>query len=123
MKNSVILNKDGIIEITVVGDQDASSVTEMVGQARTLLEELGKKGKKQLILDDITGMGVTNIEARKAVNKAAHDLPFKRCVLLGDGSVLMRVAANLLLHGIGQGGKIRYFEDREKAVRWLLAAD
>jgi UDP-N-acetylmuramyl pentapeptide synthase len=123
MKNSVILNKDGIIEITVIGNQTVSSVSSMAEQARKLLEELGKKGKKQLILDDITKLGTTDIAARKAVAKAAHELPFERCVLLGDGSTLMRVATNLLLHGIGKGSKIRYFEDREKATVWLLGAD
>lgn len=122
MKNSVILNKDGIVEITVVGDQSARTVATMVDQCRNLLEEIGKKGKKQLILDDIVGLGVTDIEARRAVAKAAHDLPYARCVLLGDGSTWMRVATNLLLHGVGMGGKVRYFEDREKATKWLLSA-
>lgn len=123
MKNSVILNKEGIVEITVVGDQTFSSVSAMAGEARKLLNNLGKQDKRQLLLDDITKLGKTDIEARQAVAKAAHNLPFQRCVLLGDGSTLMRVATNLLLHGIGKGGKIRYFEDREKAIAWLLSGN
>lgn len=122
MKNSVTLNKEGIVEIITHGPQTAASVTEMGNLAKGLLEELGKQGKPQLLLDDITHLGVTDIPARKAVASFAHSLPFRRVAMLGDGSVFMRISTNLLLHGIGKGDSIHYFEDRDKAIRWLLAA-
>jgi glutaredoxin len=122
MKNSVTLNKDGIVEIMTHGPQTADSVNEMGSKARYLLEELGKQGKPQLILDDITHLGVTDIPARKAVANLAHTLPFQRVAMLGDGSVFMRISTNLLLHGIGKGNLIHYFENRDKAIAWLRSA-
>jgi hypothetical protein len=121
MKNSVTLNKDGIIEIFVIGDQTVETVTKMGAETKRLLEDLGKQGRPQLILDDITKLGLTNIAARKAVSELAHSLPYKKVAMLGDGSVLMRIGTTLLLHGVGMGGKVHYFEDRDKAVKWLLS--
>lgn len=122
MKNSVILNKDGIVEIIVVGNQTVETVTQMGKEAKHLLDELGRQGRPQLVLDDITKLGTTDIAARKEVSLLAHNLPYKRAAMLGDGSVVMRIAANLLLHGIGKGHSVHYFEDRAKAIKWLLDA-
>jgi hypothetical protein len=120
MNNSVRLNGDNIIEITVVGNQNYASVSSMAIQAGQMLEKLGKEGKPQLILDDITKIGTTDIAARKAVASYAKTLPFKKTAMLGDGSVVMRVATNLLLRAVGQGVRVRYFEDRKRATAWLL---
>lgn len=119
MQNSVLL-VGNIIEIKVVGDQNLSSVTDMSKKIAELLEAQRKAGKPLLVLDDITAIGNTDIPARKKVSEMAKTLPFHKAVMLGDGSVLMRVGTNLLLKGIGMGGKVRYFEDREKAKEWLL---
>ena len=121
MENSVTLNNDGIIEIHVVGDQNYDSVHIMGRDTKRLLEMLGTQGKPQLILDNVTKLGVTDIAARRAVTELAHTLSYQKVAMLGDGSIMMRVATNLLLRAIGKGDKIRYFEDRLKANAWLFS--
>lgn len=123
MNNNVRLNTDDIIEITVVGNQNFATVSSMAIQAKRMLEELGKAGKPQLLLDDITKVGTTDIAARKAVAEYAKTLPYKKVAMLGDGTTVMRVATNLLLRAVGQGRRVKYFEDRQKAIEWLLAVD
>lgn len=119
MQNSVKLVGD-IIEIKVVGDQNLASVTEMGERTKELLISQRNTGKPQLILDDITAVGNSDIPARKKVSEIAKTLPFQKAVMVGDGSVLMRVGTNLLLKGVGLGNKIRYFENRNEAEKWLL---
>lgn len=121
MSNSVWLNDDGIIEIRVLGNQTYDTVTKMGEDAEELLASLKILGKPGLILDDITELGNTDIAARKKVASLANTLPFERVAMLGDGSVVMRVGTNLLLRAVGKGRQIRYFEDRAKAVEWLLS--
>jgi hypothetical protein len=123
MRNKVTLNPNGIVEITVVGNQTSASVNAMAMQAKQLLEQTNAAGEPGLLLDDITNIGTTDIAARRAVAAYAKSLPYKKVAMLGDGTVVMRVATNLLLRAAGQGPRVKYFEDRQKATAWLLARD
>ena len=117
--NKVLLTDDDIIEIKVVGDQTHESVMAMGELVRGYLRELSSRHAAGLVLDDVTRMGITDIPARQAVSQLARTLPYKRAALLGTSNLLMRYGTRLLLKAIGMGGKIRYFEDREAAIRWL----
>ena len=119
MANAIFMNDAGFIEVKVDGDQTAESVEVMGDEVKRLLNNLKAKGKPRLILDDLTHMGRSNIPARQLVADLAKKLDYERVAMIGDGSVLMRVGTNLLLSAIGQGGKIRYFENRDEAVAWL----
>lgn len=118
-QNQVFINDSNVIEIHVVGDQTASSVEAMGKQAEALLAELADKQLPGLILDDITQMGRTDTPARQTVSHLARSLPFARTAMIGDGGVTMKYGTQLLLQAIGMGSKIKYFEDREAALRWL----
>lgn len=120
MGNSVELNDEGFIEVRVVGDQNYASVTSMGLQTKRLLEKLSAQDKPLRILDDITKLGNSDIKARKTVADLAQSLTYERIAMLGDGSVVMRVGTNLLLRAVGKGKRIKYFENRHKAIKWLL---
>lgn len=120
MQNEVVLKND-IIHIYVIGDQTAASVAAMGKDIVRLLKKLKTQGKPGLVLDDITLLGNTDIQARRAVVDLAKTLPYKKTAMLGDGSVLMRVGTNLMLKAMGKGDSVRYFENRDLAIAWLRA--
>ena len=118
MHNEVTI-KDDIVHIYVIGDQTAASVAAMGKDTLQLLKKLEAQGKPGLILDDITLLGNTDMQARRAVVDLAKSLPYKKTAMLGDGSVLMRVGTNLMLKAMGKGDSVRYFENRDLAVTSL----
>ena len=119
-KNKIYINDDDILEVRVIGDQTYASVMDMGTEVSRLLEELAKQQKPGLILDDLTEMGNTDTAARQAVNQLARSLKYKKVAMVASGSPLMRYGTKLLLEAIGMGKKIQYFEDRDKAYRWLF---
>lgn len=120
-KNKVFLNPQGIIEIEVIGDQNAASV-ELMGRAiSVLIVELKGKSKPVLILDDLFQMGEVDSAGRKLVVDFAKRLDYTRLAMVGKGGVL-RIGANLMLRATGKGDTIRYFNDRQAAIEWLQVA-
>lgn len=118
-KNKVVINDDDIIEIFVIGDQTRDSILPMGNETRACLEKLAAEQKPGLILDDLTQLGQTDIPARQAVSDLAKTLPFKKVAMVGQPNLLMRYGTKLLLQAIGMGNKIKYFENRDEAIRWL----
>ena len=117
--NKVFLNDDDIVEIHVVGDQTHDSVMAMGAATEKLLTKLAAQNKIGLILDDITALGATDTAARQTVSQLARTLPFAKTAMVGDGGKLIRVGTEFLLQAIGMGSKIKYFENRDDAIKWL----
>ena len=118
MGNRVFLNNDNIIEIEVVGDQNVASVEEMGRQVDMLITQLKTIGKPCLVLDNLLQIGAVDAEARKLVVELGKRLDFDRLAMLGQGGV-MSFGANLMLRATGRSYKMRYFSDRDAAMRWL----
>lgn len=114
--NRVYENEHGIIEIQVVGSQTPESVGRMAEAAKKLLDASDKK----LLLDDVTKMGDVSKAARHKVVDYGRSLNYNKLALLGTSGFL-QLGSNLMLQAIGKGGKVQYFTDRDKAVKWLLA--
>jgi hypothetical protein len=119
MANRVFVNGDGIIEIEVVGDQNAASVELMGRQADTLITQQKAVGKPCLVLDDITKIGKVDPEARKKVVELGTRLDFDRAAMVGPNNGLMSFGTNLMLRATGRAYKLKYFTDRDEALRWL----
>lgn len=119
MGNRVFLNNDNIVEINVVGNQNRASVELMGRQADALITQLKGAGKPRLVLDDLTEIGAVDPEARRLVVEFGKRLDYERAAMVGKGG-LMRFGANLMLRATGRGDTIRFFEDRDEAVKWLL---
>lgn len=119
MSNRVFLDQDNIIEIEVVGDQNAASVELMGRQTDTLITQLKALGKPALVLDNLQQMGNVNTEARKLVVELAKRMDFDRLAMLGRSGGIMSMGTNLMLRATGRSYKMRYFSDRATAISWL----
>jgi hypothetical protein len=118
MANKVFITDQGIIEIAVVGDQTPQTIDAMGEDIKTSLALLEKQHKPQLILDNLIQIGQVPVEARQRVVNLAKTLPYDRLAMLGKGG-LLRVGANLLLRATGRTKKVKYFDNRAKAIAWL----
>lgn len=116
--NKVFINKHGIIEIKVRGDQTVASVQAMGDEAVRLANEQRKAGKSALILDNLLQMGDVPVEARKRVAELVKSSEYDKLAMLGSGT-LLKMGANLILQATGRGKHVRYFDNMTHAVRWL----
>lgn len=116
--NQVIINKHGIIEIKVRGDQTVRSVQAMGDEAVRLADGLRQRNQPALILDNLLEMGVVPVEARRRVAELVKSSTYDRLAMLGAGT-LLKIGANLILQASGRGNYVRYFDNRTAAIAWL----
>ncbi len=116
--NKVFVNRAGLLEIYVCGDQTEATVREMGEKLGYYIRQLRETGKPVLVLDNLVAMGETTSEARRTVARLARTMDFDRCAMLGNGSAPMRYGTNLMLRAIGRAN-VRYFGNLESAVKWL----
>jgi len=117
-ENKVELRGDFIVEVHVVGTQNAASVDLMGREISTMLTNLRAHGRPALVLDDVTRIGAVDDAGRRLVVDLGKRLDYDRLAMVGM-SGLLKLGANLMLRAIGRADKIRYFDDREKAIAWL----
>jgi hypothetical protein len=65
-------------------------------------------------------MGAVPAEARKLVVELVKSNDYDKLAMLGNNAIL-RFGANLILQATGKGAQVKYFEDREACVAWLLS--
>jgi len=118
MDNQVFINKYGMIEIKVRGDQTVASVQAMGDEAIRLAVDLRRKKKPALILDNLLEMGDVPAEARKRVAELVKSSEYDRLAMLGSGAIL-KLGANLILQATGRGKYVKYFDNRTQAIAWL----
>lgn len=118
MENTVAINDDDIIEIKVVGNQTVQTVTEMGKTTETLIGNFRRSAKPVLILDNLVEIGSVSPEARNLVVELGKKLDYDRLAFLGRSGIL-RFGSNLILQAMGRGDKLKYFDDRNKAIAWL----
>lgn len=118
--NKVFLNDDDIIEIHVVGNQNAASIDLMGRDIRGKLITLRARSKPCLVLDDLREMGTVDGPGRKLVVELAKHLDYDRLAMLGKPGIL-KLGANLMLRAVGRAGSIRYFDNETEAFTWLKA--
>jgi hypothetical protein len=118
--NKVFINSDEIIEIMVVGDQTVASVQAMGDQTFALAKQQQTAGKPVRIIDNLLQMGAVPAEARKLVVELVKSNDYDKLAMLGNNAIL-RFGTNLILQATGKGAQVKYFEDREACVAWLLS--
>lgn len=116
--NKVFINKHGIVEIKVRGDQTVASVQIMGDEAVRLAAELREKGQPALILDNLIEMGDVPVQARRRVAELVKSSAYDKLAMLGSGT-LLKLGANLILQASGRGKYVRYFDNRTAAIGWL----
>jgi hypothetical protein len=108
---------DGIILLTQRGYQTAASVVQFEDQINTLTVQRHQEGKKALILVDMSGVSGHDPDAREQARKSIKGEYDGLAIFGSDLSV--RMVVNWIIQVIGQGDRIKFFDDRDEAVRWL----
>lgn len=104
--NSVILDDDGTLVVTVNGSQDGDSITALDAKSRELIDTLDYKPN---VLIDVRNTGFPDASARKAIIASFNDDNYNRQAIFGLSDSL-RVIATLVL------GKV-IFRDRTKLCK------
>lgn len=120
--NKVFINKHGMIEIKVRGDQTVASVQAMGDEAVRLAAGLREKNQPALVLDNLLEMGDVPVQARRRVAELVHSSAYDKLAMLGSGT-LLKLGANLILQASGRGKYVRYFDNRTEAINWLKTID
>lgn len=111
-------NPSGFVQQKYIGDQTSEAVEEGQKQLKKCLKKQGKDGKLLPVLIDITEIGKTDPGSHIAAVSGIKTIPFKRTAVYGSLSTLVLV--NTLALVAGKKDKIRAFENRTDALKWLL---
>lgn len=112
------LGKDGFIHNIYQGDQNASTVKKVWGQLDQLTKKVRAKGKRVLILTDLTKLGKTPLSARTAGLDLMRKLDFDKAAVFG-GSTFNQLLVNTIVIASGRGFQIKYFSTEKEARDWL----
>ena len=115
-----LLNDDGIIEVTTLGDRTASAIQASAKKIFAFASTLRDAGKPILILNDVSQMGTLPPEGHKIFANITGSADFDRFALVGNDNVT-RLGANLIAQSIGRQDKLKYFDNHQDAREWLLA--
>jgi hypothetical protein len=120
-KVQTFINPLGIIEQHYIGLQSPQSILYGLDQLRNYVGKI-TDGDDMLILADISQVPEIDVSKRMLpVRKAALDLMkslnYKKAALYGP--LPMQTMINVLSLVAGTHSKIRTFDERPKAIRWL----
>ena len=118
MLNTVFLNKDGYIEQIYKGDQNSETVILSVERVNKLIEKLKSEGKPIKVLVNLSQIKNTDAGSREAAVDALKKWHFDKTALYG-GSVFIKNLANLIIRAARKQDKVKIFDERKEAVKWL----
>ena len=115
--NKITIDDDNIIRCTIQNNHTESEAESIFNR----IEQISQNSQNTMILIDINKIKITTSGSRKFyVNAISTESEFiKTLAFLGSG-VKPRVIANFIIQGIKKKDKVRYFEDEEEAVKWLM---
>lgn len=119
MSDRVVL-KDGII-FQVAGD-DGITVKPLQEDLVKLMEiqnELQSQNLPVYLLYDGSKARSPDSGIRKQAIHNMRKLNYVKAAVFGIGSVYLKYVANFIIAGIGKKGKIRIFDTKEEAEKWL----
>jgi len=118
MPNKVYLGEDGIIHHVYDGDQTYSILQKDVEKIIDLLKQRRLEKKPAKVLGDYTKIGKADSSARQAASEALKNADYDKLALFGT-NIFHTVAANLIIIASGKSKKVKVFQTREKAIKWL----
>jgi|GEM_PF-676306 len=119
-QSNFFLNDTGVIEIITTGDRTAELLQDSAKKLFEFARQLREAGKPVLILNDISAMGDFPPEAHRTFADIARAADYDRFALLGSNNIV-RLGANLIAQSIGKADSLKYFDNRSKALHWLIA--
>ena len=113
-ENSLYLGEDNIVYVTVVGEVDgktATEITEIDNKFKSMVE-----GKLN-VLADLNKGGKQSVEARKIWKEMTEDDRTGKIAMYGMHPVA-RVLASFVM-GVSRKKDMRFFKTKEEALTWL----
>lgn len=117
--NSLQILPDGILELTQKGFQTKESIVQFQAKIDDLTANMHAENKKVLILVDVSGVTGQEPEVLAMARERLKG-KFDALALVGTTSTVQMII-NWLLHAIGDDARIRSFNDRTEATKWLLS--
>lgn len=119
------IDEDGIFRGTILKEvkETADNTRQIELMERAVLEIFDKDpSKKYKVILDLLPLGkgsvYTSSGDRKVWVRLARHEQIKKCAVVGY-SMILRVVANFVIHVSGRSRDIKWFFDKEEALRWL----
>jgi hypothetical protein len=116
-ENTVQLNKDGYIEVIVIGSQTGDSFRRIYSDALPFIDQLAKDNKPLLGLIDLTKETGFSVDSNKAALKLLEDLPYERIAMVHPP--FPEVTSGIIV-AMGKSDNTKVFKTKEEALKWLL---
>lgn len=117
-KNTNYIGEDGLIHNHYIGKQTVTSLKNAHDDLITITTSLRKKGKRVLVLTDITRLGSLTLEARMFAVDFIKDIDFDKVAIFGN-YILAEQIVNVIIMASGRGYKMKYFNSEKDAKLWL----
>lgn len=118
MSHHVFLNEDGFLEQVYIGDQTGEGVDRAIAIATNIIEQLQKDGKPVLIIVDSSKLGKLSTPTRKSSVEALRSIYYDKVAIFG-ANAFSKAMVNLIIHASGKRRKVRIFDNRSAAEKWL----
>jgi hypothetical protein len=115
--NTLGQSQDGIIELTLTGHQTRQSSQQFTDDINQMVAELRTKKQKALILVNLAGVTGHDADVRDDARETMKN-DYDGLALYGE-NVPVRMLANWLIRSSGQGDRVRFFDTKEEALKWL----
>lgn len=120
--NSVRLDKRrGIVELVWRGNQTAENIAQAIKESLAYNAVLEKAGKPVLSLNDVSLLGSSDYTGRSVALKGMRAIRFERLALFG-ASLFWKQILKFLVAASGKGSRIKHFDHKSDATRWLMEA-
>lgn len=113
--NSVVLEKDGTLVVTVNGNQDGGTIQKAQDEAVRVIKKLDYKPN---VLIDVRNMGFPDTSARKAIIASFNMDDYNRQAIFGLNGAL-RIIATLLLSHVVFRNRTKLCKTESEARAWL----
>lgn len=116
MQNKVELGDGNLVCIELRGQQTGESIREVNHRAQELIVGHGLTNPNFLM--DISTVGKSDSQSRKAGNEMIKSLEFNKMALFGAKGFIKQLAA-LVIKASGKSATVRQFDTVAEAERWL----
>jgi hypothetical protein len=117
-KNSVYINKDGLVEIILIGDQSEATFKRSYYEVQPLIESLKSKKKPLYGLIDMSQQTGYSLASDKAALDILETLTYDKLAMC---NVPHHHVAQGIIQAIGKDHNTKIFSDRNDALAWLHA--
>jgi hypothetical protein len=120
----IFINPSGFIEQHYSGELEPQTIIDGLNKLKSYSKKLNSKNQPVLILEDVSK--ITKLEflspkmaaIRKAAAKAVKEINFERAAVYGPLHIQIIITTLALV--AGKRDKLRAFESRAAAIKWLL---